>query len=347
MISSLRSAGPRWLAVGTITFGLAVLSAWGIGCGTGELAHQAATRPATGKPTDTRPAAMIDIPQTVFIRGGTFVMGTPIANRLSQEYHADEARMEVTVGDFFLGKTPVTASQFCQFLNSEDAKDQDHLYWHGRIGQYWYSTIIEKDGRCVPYPDAENAPANQVTWKGAVLYCEWLTRITGMRYRLPTEAEWEYAARGPEGRLWPWGNQPPDATRGYRRLKPWDKDSPNVNVNTNPVGAYPAGATPEGVMDMLAYGIGEWCVNKYKERPTPADVNDPTVELQDLKSPRAIRGIYSRPFSWGVVITYILRGTNHPGRVWTRYAGNPIWAPFHAADCGFRILREVNGNAKK
>ena len=102
----------------------------------------------------------------------------------------------------------------------------------------------------MPRPGAERSPANNVRWLGAWLYCHWLGTKTGRAYRLPTEAEWEYVARGEEGRLWPWGNSPPDKTRGYRWThKPWNAEAPWTKC---PVGSFPAGATPEGVMDLLA-----------------------------------------------------------------------------------------------
>jgi formylglycine-generating enzyme required for sulfatase activity len=73
-----------------------------------------------------------------------------------------------------------------------------------------------------------------VSWHDAVAYCRWLAEVTGKSYRLPTEAEWEKAARGPDGRIYPWGSQ-------------WDKNRCNTSEGgkgeTTPVGAYPDGAS--------------------------------------------------------------------------------------------------------
>lgn len=285
-----------------------------------------------------------ELPEFVLIGGGTFVMGTPIANKYDEEYHEDEAPLKVEVKSFLIAKTPVTSTQFCQFLNSADAAayKPSELYWHGRIGTYAYSTIRRENGRSVPFPGAERSPANQVTWKGAVLYCRWLSKLTGDSYRLPTEAECEYAARGSEGRRWPWGKEEPDKTRGYRRIATWQTDE--QAIQTSPVGSYPGGATPDGVMDILGYVIGEWCVNRYVEHPTAADVTNARADVDDLTSERVVRGYYNREHrsigTWKGALIYRSRGTYHPGHVWTRWREPPILAPRAAARYGFRVVKE-------
>ena len=285
-----------------------------------------------------------ELPELALIPGGTFTMGTPITGKTDEEYHEDEAPLKVDVQQFFMAKTPVTAAQFCQFLNSTDAAahEPSELYWHGKINAYLYSTILRENGRYVPFSGVERSPANQVTWKGAILYCRWLSKLTGDRYRLPTEAEWKYAARGSEGRRWPWGNEKPDGTRGYRRVATWQTD--RQAIQTSPVGSYPAGATPEGVMDLLGYVIGEWCINKYVEHPTPADLTNASADVDELTSDRVVRGYYHRNHrsigtSKGAIV-YRLRGMTHPGRVWTRWHAHPIHAPKSAARYGFRVVKE-------
>ena len=343
MTSLLRPESQRRRFAGKAVFGFLAWLALVAGYRARELPGQSVPHRDFEGVVASSPRTAIVVPETVFIRGGTFVMGTPIRNKYHREYHADEAPLTVTIRSFWIGKTPVTASQFCAFLNSEDGKmyKREELYWHGPIGPYRYSTILLSDAEYAPYPGAENSCANQVTWRGAALYCEWLYRITGSKYRLPTEAEWEYAARGEEGRLWPWGNEPPDETRGYRRVGTFDEADPWQNRQTSPVGSFPAGATPDGVMDMLGHLIGEWCVSKYRKQPTPADVNDPTADLDDLESHRVVRGYYHRRFSRGGWLSYQLRGSTHPGKVWTRYNDHPIQAPRTAARYGFRIVLQA------
>lgn len=292
-------------------------------------------------------AQCVDVPRVVSIDAGTFIMGPPTRVKRNGEYHADESQLQVSVPGFSIGESPITASQFCQFLNSEAARDHDasELYWTGKIGPFMYSTIVEDNGTYMPSPGAGNAPANQVTWKGAVMYCRWLSELTRSTYRLPSEAEWEFAARGPEGRYWPWGSESPTASRGYRKIADWDNRW--QQIERTPVGTFPAGATPDGVMDLLGYVIGEWCANKYVKHATKEQLLDAATDLTDLDSDRVVRGCYDReyeqvgipPLGW---ILHHTRGDTHPGRLWTRQHGHPIAAPRCAARYGFRVVKEVH-----
>ncbi len=91
-------------------------------------------------------------------------------------------------------------------------------------------------------------PAEGLSWADAVAYCRWLSVATGRIYRLPDEREWEKAARGTMGRRWPWGNAD-DVTRANVREA--------ERAGTTPVGAFPAGASPEGVLDLIG-NVREW-----------------------------------------------------------------------------------------
>jgi formylglycine-generating enzyme required for sulfatase activity len=106
----------------------------------------------------------------------------------------------------------------------------------------------------------DDQPVVGVSWYAAKAWCLWLSMLESDSgdtnlYRLPTEKEWEYAAAGEEGRLYPWGKEEPSPTRA------------NYNNNegaTTPVGRYPEGATPEGLHDM-AGNVWEWTENLYKK----------------------------------------------------------------------------------
>ncbi|MBI5095648.1 MAG: SUMF1/EgtB/PvdO family nonheme iron enzyme [Candidatus Hydrogenedentes bacterium] len=283
---------------------------------------------------------------TVLIKGATFTMGSPITRKNSGEYHSNETRLEVTVADFRMGKFPVTASQFCAFLNSPEAKAYDRKNLYDRRSDGWNTTIaLTDEGNYEPKPDASQAPADQVTWFGAIAYCKWLSDKTGSAYRLPTEAEWEYAARGAESRKWPWGKERP-STETKRGEKFGDRYGPTWPVGASkkaitPVGSHPANATPEGVYDLSAYYFGEWCVNKYVDRPLPSDANHSIPDMIDLTSDRVLRGAPMRDKNVKKeqsLLHWIFLGDLpqiHWGRTWTRVGCKPNDV------CAFRVVEEI------
>jgi formylglycine-generating enzyme required for sulfatase activity len=103
----------------------------------------------------------------------------------------------------------------------------------------------------------ENHPVWGVSFEGALAYCDWLSRETGRRYRLPTEAEWEKAARGGDGRAYPWGDVFDPRCANTREAGIGD---------TTPVGVFPAGASPCGALD-LAGNVEELTASLYRLYP--------------------------------------------------------------------------------
>lgn len=131
--------------------------------------------------------------------------------------------------------------------------------------------IAHRDGGFRVAPGFADHPVTETTWAGARAYCAW------RRARLPSEAEWEAAARGVEGRLYPWGNSPPDSSRVFV--------SRRTGV-TAPVGSRPAGATPRGVVD-LSGSLAEW--TSPLQQPYPYDPSDGR-EAPDAPGERVTRG---------------------------------------------------------
>jgi formylglycine-generating enzyme required for sulfatase activity len=107
-------------------------------------------------------------------------------------------------------------------------------------------------------PGRSNHPVVCVTWHDAVEFCDWLRAETEQPFRLPTEAEWEKAARGTGGRIYPWGDDPPDE----------DRCNFNGHVeDTTPIGRYsPQGDSPYRCAD-VAGNVSEWCHSLYRSYP--------------------------------------------------------------------------------
>lgn len=188
-----------------------------------------------------------DIGTFVAIRGGSFLMGAPADTKGMPNHLVEFSRptRTVSVSNFSIQKYPTTVMEYVHFLNNIINKEPDVERY---FKDFSPKEILQApDGfKCVS--GCENMPVI-VSWCGAQRYCQWLTKERKAPYRLPTEEEWEFAARGPEGRTYPWGEDNP-ANRAfwgqhYRRyISLW-------RPNLAPVGLFPNGCTPNGVCDML------------------------------------------------------------------------------------------------
>jgi sulfatase modifying factor 1 len=147
-------------------------------------------------------------------------------------------------------------------------------------------------GRCRALPFAEGArrfdrptyPASLVTWREARDYC------TFRDARLPTEAEFERAARGPSGRKYPWGNLYSAHASNHGRFSFNPSDASDGFVELSEVGSFPAGRTPEGFLD-LAGNVSEWVSDRYAPTYSETDLLDPRGPLVNGSSPdRVVRG---------------------------------------------------------
>ncbi len=166
---------------------------------------------------------MIEIP------AGEFTMGS--------DHGVERPPHTVFVDTFEIDKFEVTNEQFAKFVEETgyvtDAEKAGDTSWR------YYAK------------DKPNHPVVKVSWNDAKAFCEWADK------RLPTEAEWEKAARGTDGRIYPWGNE-------------WDPNKANTKESgyrgTLIVGSLPDGASPYGVMDM-AGNVAEWTADWFKPYP--------------------------------------------------------------------------------
>lgn len=211
--------------------------------------------------------ADVAVPPTASIPAGSFVMGSDgpereAAYRLDEAayghgrtrewgWYDDEPRRAPETAAYAITVTPITNDQYAVFVaaTGHAAPDVDRATWdsYGLIHPYEL-TRRHAWTRGRPPPGRGDHPVVMVGHGDAVAYARWLTRETGRRWRLPTEEEWEKAARGPDGRRFPWGDAF-DATR----LNSHDRGP----FDTMPVGSFPEGASPYGLLD-AAGQVFEW-----------------------------------------------------------------------------------------
>lgn len=235
--------------------------------------------------------------EMLLVPTGQFTMGTD---------HPDSAPNEqpsgrVTVSAFYMGRFPVTNIQYEKF---DPAHRSKRASWAN-----------------------DSHPVIYVSWNEAVAYCKWLSQMEGKKYRLPTEAEWEYAARGTDGRMFPWGSE---FTSGKlanfadaRTNLVWrDTAFDDGYAETAPVGVFPLGASPFGIEE-LAGNVHEWCNDWYGP-----------YQGKDRTNPPGPGGGQQR----------VLRGGSWRSRMASlrSVARSSNLAAFQSNDIGFRVVCECN-----
>jgi formylglycine-generating enzyme required for sulfatase activity len=186
----------------------------------------------------------------------------PLKDKHAQDF--EQPQHVLYLSDYYIAKMPVTNAQYAAFVEAT-LREPPSPWESGK-----------------PLVGKEDHPVVDVTWHDAVAYCRWLAKITRRSYRLPSEAEWEKAARGTDGRIYPWRDEPPDESRCN-----FDK----YIGETTPVGMYSQqGDGPYGCVD-VAGNVWEWCAAR-DMKPYPNDVSEDEWSDEYLQGPesRVLRG---------------------------------------------------------
>ena len=196
----------------------------------------------------------------VYVPAGSFRMGDNLGDGESRERPVHVVDLDA----FYIGKYEVTNGDWRKFR--DDPGYDDPKFWPG-------GRVVPKDQ--IPYwtqaqnygggtPNSDSYPVLGVNWDAATAYCNWLSAKTGKKYRLPTEAEWEKAARGTDQRRFPWGNTIDHSYANYVGAQKYDTGqtvgyydgSKRGDLQTH------SNASPYGAYDM-AGNVMEWCQDWY------------------------------------------------------------------------------------
>ncbi len=230
----------------------------------------------------------VRIPQPAMVRvpAGFFLMGSEKGQDNERPVH------RVWLDEFALAECQVTRAEYARFLAAASHPQPPH----------WSD----------PNFSGTEQPVVAVSWFDAVAYCEWLSNVTRRRFRLPTEAEWEYAARGgTQQSEYPWGNAPPESLANY-------------------AGRWKTGPEPVGAAERNAYGlcdiganVHEWCADWFG-----ADYYGVSPNSNPTGPPEGTRRA-SRGGSW-----------RHYTKVSRCAARSSIPPEFQYADYGFRVASD-------
>lgn len=247
----------------------------------------------------------------IYVPAGEFTMGNDELNESVTDTPSSPAH-PVTLTHYWIAKTPVTRGQFRAFVSDTGystsveraGAEGCYVYDFGErgfvptAGFNWrnaFDRVTETHPRVVI---TDEHPVNCVSWDDANMFSKWFARQTGLAFRLPTEAQWEFAARGSDGRPYPWGSQDPDGTRAnyaedaFNEVFPMTEQSQvHHGVNdgyaaTSPVGAFPAGASPIGALDM-AGNVTEWVFDYMAPYEATAATNPLGPERGDARAMKA------------------------------------------------------------
>jgi formylglycine-generating enzyme required for sulfatase activity len=250
--------------------------------------------------------------------GGPFTLGSD-----SMAYGASTAQPGVSVGRFALDRYEVTVARFRRYWEAGHPGVTGGVLYPGEttagVNVPWNGPVVDPVVRnpgaaspnewqrfcnwTVSATDRESHPINCVDWYTAQAFCVWdggLLSTNGQTGRLPTEAEWEFAARGTEGRPWPWGTTMIASQACWNRCPTYPTDCLGTCVEED--AAFAAGATPAGVRHMVG-NVWEWTADNYGPYSTTTS-SDPCINRSGRQNPicnnSATGGRVIRGGSWSI-----------------------------------------------
>lgn len=174
----------------------------------------------------------------------------PLVDKYAEDNEQPQHRLYLP--DYYMAKTPVTNAQYAAFIQATNHSLP--LHWDNEV----------------PPQGKEDHPIVFITWRDVMAYCRWLAGITNHSYILSSEAEWEKAARGTDGRIYPWGNN-------------WDARLCNSSESeigvTMPVESYSKGASPYGLLNMAG---NVWELTRNSDYFYPYDPTDGREDLEEI-----------------------------------------------------------------
>ncbi len=245
-----------------------------------------------------------------YIPAGTFKMGSEAGLEDEVPVH------EVYLDGYWLSTYMITVGQFREFIEATGyVTDAERGYgsWQyvgsGTEGGDGWEPVLDGRWNNTYFEQSDDHPVGSVSWTDANEFCRWLSGEIGVDFQLPTEAQWEKGARGIDERIYPWGNEPPNGSRAnyadanffnkYGDARPADPEIDDGHTETSPVGAFPAGRSPYGLLDM-AGNLGEWVYDWYDpdfySRSPRQNPSGPEDALDDGGEPRIDR--VNRGGSW-------------------------------------------------
>lgn len=264
-----------------------------------------------------------ECPEMIVVPAGTFTMGSPVseAGRYDREGPVHEVRI---ARPFAIGLYEVTLDEYSRFARATNRSPGDESCLVNE-GHHWEEEA-GRSGRDPAFPQSPRHPAVCISWNDASAYVSWLSRRTGVDYRLPSAAEWEYAARAGTDTPWYWGDRTSEQCRYANGADlatdfPWRTPCNDGHPKTSLVGSFQANAF--GLHDTLG-NAWEWVQDCFNWTYDGAPVNG-EAWLEGDCSARVMRGA-----SWASTPTY-LRAAHRAGER----------ATFRSDYTGFRVARTL------